>query len=69
MNHHHIASRAFSKRTLAKLAKIGVRVIGATFLPDANGSFLNGTTAYNIEDNETHRILRHFEVLKLAEKI
>lgn len=56
----------FSPKTLKALAKKGIRVIGATWLPGQDGSFANGETGYNLDDNGTHRVRRFREVLELA---
>lgn len=58
----------FSSSTLRKLARKGISVIGTTLIPDYSQPlpFANGTTAYCLNDNGTHRVRSFSDVLKLA---
>jgi len=61
--HHSIAASAFSKSTLRKLAKAGLFIVSATFIPGADGSYANGESAYVLSNGQ---IKSYLEVLKLA---
>lgn len=64
--HHAIAARDFSRTTLAALTAKGITVIGIQGLPGADGSFANGERGYCLDDNGTHRVRTHQEVLRLV---
>lgn len=61
--HHTIAASAFSKSTLSKLAKAGIFIVSATFIPGADGSYANGESAYILSNGEMKSYL---DVLKIA---
>lgn len=63
--HCEIAARDFSKQTLRNLSKKGMTLIGISAVPDENGSFLNPTRLYQINDNGTWRGLFHAQVRAL----
>lgn len=53
----------FSKSTLRKLARKGIRLIGLQFVAGPYG----GSTAYVLDDNDTCIVRTFREVLALAE--
>jgi len=61
--HHFIASSAFSKSTLRKLAKAGIFIVSATWIPGTDGSYANGESAYILSNGQMKSFL---DVLKLA---
>jgi hypothetical protein len=61
--HHPIAASAFSKSTLRNLAKAGLFIVSATFIPGSDGSYANGESAYVLSNGQMKSYL---EVLKLA---
>ncbi len=61
-----IIKNHFSTTTLRNLKKKGIVVMSTTSLPDANGSFLNSQTGYNVDDNGTGRVWTLLEVLEKA---
>ena len=57
----------FSKRTIVRLAKKGITVLGLTSIPGEGAMpWANSSTGYNIDDNGTHRVLAFNEVLALT---
>lgn len=56
----------FGLRTVKKLDKKGIRIIGLTSIPDEKGSFLNSTTGYTVDDNGTGRVLSFLELSERA---
>lgn len=64
--HHHIASKDFNKRTLAKLAKLGVFVIGWVSIPHPVQGYCNAERAYALNNNGTHQVRSITEVLGLV---
>jgi hypothetical protein len=60
------ATKDFSRKTLAALAKKGIAVIGATFVPGADGTFANGERAYQLDNAGQHQIRTFGQVLALA---
>jgi hypothetical protein len=58
----------FSKKTLAALARKGIRLIGLTVIPNMSSDmpFANGDRGYQIDDNGCHRIKTFREMLELA---
>lgn len=62
----HFTARDFSRKTLGALRKQGISIVGATFVPGADGSFANGERAYQLDDNGTSRLRTFGEVLALA---
>lgn len=58
----------FSKKTLAALARKGIRLIGLTVIPDMTSEmpFANGSRGYQLDDNGCHRIRTYREVLEMA---
>lgn len=61
-----IASKDFSRQTIAALKANGVMIQRATFVPGPNGSYLNGERAYVIDDNGCGRVLLYLEVLDMS---
>lgn len=58
----------FGKRIVRKLAKKGIKVVGAQNTPNREtGRYDNGETGYLLDDNGTGRMRSYLEVLKLAE--
>jgi len=66
MNAATAAALDFSTNIRARLKAKGISVIGATFVPDADGSFAHGERAYQLDDNGTHKIRSFTEVLAIA---
>lgn len=58
--------RDFSRKTLTALARKGIEVLGATFVPGSDGSFANGDRAYKVNDNGCGRVLTFTQVLEAA---
>lgn len=58
----------FSKKTIAALARKGIRLIGLQAIPDMSFPmpFANASRGYIIDDNGTCRLLTFNEVLELA---
>jgi hypothetical protein len=56
----------FNKKTIRALADKGITIMGATFLPDHNGSFLNGRRGYRINDNGTGRVWTYHEIINMV---
>ena len=56
----------FNRSTVKALNARGIRVLGATWVPGADGTYANGETAYNLDDNGTGRVRSFLEVLALA---
>ena len=58
----------FSKKTIAALARKGIRLIGLQAIPDMSSPmpFANATRGYIIDDNGTGRVLTFNEILELA---
>ena len=66
--HHEIPARHFNRVTLRMLTKRGVSLVGMTYLPNATtGSYANGETGYQVNDNGTSRILTLLQILARAE--
>lgn len=61
-----IATRDFGRKTIAALARKGIRVINVTSLPDAKGSFLNSERGYVVDDNGTGRVFTYLELARNA---
>lgn len=61
-----IGARDFSKAVNKALAKKGISIYGIVALPDANGSFLNSSRGYEVNDNGTGRIFTYWQVLDAA---
>ncbi len=61
------AAKDFSKATITKLRKRGIRITGSTWLPSVTGGYSNGERGYLLDDNGTGRIRTLMQVLKLAE--
>jgi len=61
--HHKIAASHFSKKTLRALSKKGIFLIQSTWVPDIDGSYANGMTAYALSNGQMKSYL---EVLALA---
>jgi len=61
------ASRDFSARTIRALRAKGIALIGVTSIPgEGPMPMANATRGYVLDDNGTHRIRSHSEVLALA---
>ena len=46
----------FNRTVISKLKKAGITVHDITFVPDENGDFTKGQTAYLLNDNGTGRL-------------
>ena len=62
-NHHPICGSHFSAKTLRSLAKKGLFLASATWVPGLDGTYANGETAYLLSDG---RMLSFLQVLKEA---
>ncbi len=60
---NEIVTRRFGKRVINRLAKKGIKVVNCTTIPDENGSFLNGRSAYVVDDNGTGRVWTDAEIM------
>ena len=68
VKHHEIAGSHFNRKTLNALAKKGIAIHSATYLPNAEtGTFINGETGYMLDDNGTGRLRNYLQVLELAQ--
>lgn len=58
----------FSKKTIAALARKGIRLIGLTVIPNMKSDmpFATGERGYCLDDNGCHIIRSFAEVLELA---
>ena len=58
----------FSKKTLAILARKGMRLIGLQAIPDMASAmpYANASRGYVFDDNGTRRVLGIFEVMELV---
>jgi hypothetical protein len=61
-------SKDFSKQVVKTLAAFGIKIVGATFLPDATGNFANGETGYNVNDNGTGKVWTYMQVVKMGSR-
>ena len=61
--HHH-----FNKKTLSRLHKKGIFIIGLTSIPDMNSDmpWANSSIGYEISDNGTSKIRTASELIKIA---
>jgi hypothetical protein len=66
MNAATKAALDFSSNIRTRLKIKGVAVIGATWVPGADGSFANGERAYQLDDNGTMKIRSFMQVLSIA---
>lgn len=59
----------FSKKTIAALARKGIRIIGLTVIPNGHSDlpFATGERGYKIDDNGCGRIWSFSEVQKAAQ--
>lgn len=62
------AVSTFSKKTLRKLSRKGIEIIGTTIIPNNSSDLPSafGDTGYAINDNGTYRILTFSMILELA---
>jgi len=58
----------FNRKTLRKLASLGIKLIGIQAIPDMASSmpYANASRGYVLDDNGTCRVRGFMEVLKLA---
>ncbi len=61
-----IATRNFSKQTIKSLSAKGIRVIGSQASPAFDGDVYFSGVSFNLDDNGTHIVRTHTEVLALA---
>lgn len=59
--------RDFSAKTRNALARKGIVVLNATFIPGEDGTFANGRRAYNVNDNGCGRVWTHSQVMECAQ--
>lgn len=59
--------RDFSSKTRNTLARKGITVLTATFIPGSDGSFANGERAYNVSDNGCGRVWTFAQVMEAAQ--
>lgn len=58
--------RDFSLKTRNALARKGITILSATFIPGVDGSFANGERAYNISDNGCGRVWKFSQIMEAA---
>ena len=58
----------FGRKVNKILERKGMHIYGLQALPDANGSFLNSTTGYLVNDNGCGRVWTYQDVLKAAQE-
>lgn len=58
--------RDFSKAVLTALKKRGIEIVGARWVPGADGSYANGETAYQLNNNGTSILRTYLQVVDLA---
>ena len=56
----------FSRPTIVMLRKKGISIIGATWLPGEDGSYANGETGYELNNNGQHQIRTYLQVIDMA---
>jgi hypothetical protein len=56
----------FSRPTIVMLRKKGITIIGATHLPDEKGSYANGETGYELNNNGQYQIRTYLQVIDMA---
>lgn len=61
-----MSNSAFSRKTVARLAKRGIRIVGQTMLADESGSFADADIGFVLDNNGEQQIRRFFEVMALA---
>lgn len=59
--------RDFTVKTSNALAKRGIVVLSAAIIPGEDGSFANGTRAYNVSDNGRGRVWTFAQVMEAAQ--
>lgn len=59
--------RDFTVKTRNALARKGIVVLNATTIPGEDGSFANGSRAYNVSDNGCGRVWTFGQVLEAAQ--
>lgn len=63
---HHWSAEDFSRKVRSALLRKGIAIIGKRAIPDGSGSYLGGEVAYEVNDNDTHRMRTYAEVCALA---
>lgn len=58
--------RDFTAKTRNALARKGIVIMNATFIPGEDGSFANGHRAYNVSDNGCGRVWTFAQVMEAA---
>lgn len=58
--------RDFDRKVIAALRRKGIKVIGTVAIPAFEGDTTFSGRAYRLDDNGTHKIRSHSEVLELA---
>lgn len=66
LKHPAPAAKDFSRTVRNTLARQGISIIGSTWLPGSDGSYVNGERGYELNDNGTHRIRTYMDVRKLG---
>lgn len=61
-------SKDFNKQIVSSLQTKGIKIVGASMLPDSNGSFLNSELGYQLNDNGCSKIRTYLQVKQLATK-
>ena len=57
------ASKDFPRRTLASLTRLGIKLVGTTWLPGPDGSYANGERGYLVDDNGTGKVWTYKQVV------
>jgi hypothetical protein len=63
-NHHPIAGSKFSNATLRRLAKKNLFLVSSTWIPGADGSFVNGESAFLLSDGTMRSFLQVLAIAK-----
>lgn len=63
---NHRSSKDFNRKIIATLNARGIFFHGSTWLPGPDGSFANGETGYQLDDNGTHRVRTYRQVSEMA---
>lgn len=56
----------FDRKVIAALRRKGIKVIGTVAIPAFEGDTTFSGRAYRLDDNGTHKVRSHAEVLALA---
>lgn len=63
---NHCSAKDFPRSLVAALNARGIYFHGTTYVPSADGSYLDGERTYQLNDNGTHRVRTYAEVRALG---